>query len=70
VQANIIVDAIKLLKRIRSLESQRKDAEISAKIRYLYWEYVKAYVKARLRPVIPFIPSWVRKVIKWVMRIK
>ena len=41
VKGNIIVDAIKLLKRIKSLQGQGKDAEISAKIRSLYWEYVK-----------------------------
>jgi glycosyltransferase involved in cell wall biosynthesis len=70
VQTNIIVDAIKLLKRIRSLQGQEKDAEISAKIRYLYCEYVYVYVKARLQPIIPISPSWVRKIMKWVMRIK
>lgn len=63
VQANIIVDAIKLLRRIKSLQGQRKDAEISAKIRSLYWEYVKA----KLLPITPF---WVKRIIKWAMRIK
>ncbi len=63
VQANIIVDAIKLLKRIKSLQRQGKDAEISAKIRSLYWEYVKA----KLLSITPF---WVKRIIKWAMRIK
>ena len=63
VQTNIIVDAIKLLRRIKSLQGQRKDAEISAKIRSLYW----GYVKAKLLPITPF---WVKRIIKWAMRIK
>ena len=63
VKVNIIVDAIKLLKRIRALQGQGKDAEISAKIRALYWEYVKT----KLRSITP---SWVKRIVKWVMRIK
>ena len=63
VQANIIVDVIKLLRRIKSLQGQRKDAEISAKIRSLYW----GHVKAKLLPITPF---WLKRIIKWAMRIK
>jgi len=67
VQTSIVVDAIKLLKRIKSLQGKQKDAVISAKIRSLYWEYVKI----KLLPIINWllIPP-VKKIIKWVMRIK
>lgn len=72
VQTNIIVDAIKLLKRIR-LQRQGKDAKISAKIRALYWQYVKT--KLLLIPSIVHLPviyglvtsPLVKKVKKWVM---
>jgi glycosyltransferase involved in cell wall biosynthesis len=67
VQTSIVVDAIKLLKRIKSLQGKQKDAAISTKIRSLYWEYAKI----KLLPVRNWllIPP-VKKIIKWVMRIK
>ncbi len=66
VQTNIIVDAIKLLKRIR-LQRQGKDAKISAKIIFLYW----AYVIIKLLPITDWrLISPAKKIIKWVMRIK
>jgi hypothetical protein len=59
VQANIVTDAIKLLNHIRSLQPQGRNAEISARIRSLYWEYVKAW----LRPII--LSRVIRKMIKF-----
>jgi glycosyltransferase involved in cell wall biosynthesis len=69
VKTNIIVDAIKLLKHIRSSERQQEKAEISAKIRSLYWEYIII----KLLPItgrVRYFISLVKKIIKWVMLIK
>jgi len=67
VQTNIIVDAIKLLKRIKSLQGKRKDADVSPKIKSLYWEYAKI----KLLPITNWrLISPVKKIIKWVIRIK
>jgi glycosyltransferase involved in cell wall biosynthesis len=59
VQANIVIDAIKLLNYIRSLQPQGQNAEISVRIRSLYWEYIKAW----LRPIV--LARLIRKVIKF-----
>jgi glycosyltransferase involved in cell wall biosynthesis len=61
VQANITVDAIKLLRRIKSLQGKGGNAEISAKIRALYWQYAKV-------KILSIVPSWGKKIIKWVMK--
>jgi len=61
VQANIVTDSIKLLKRIKSLHSQEDNAKTSAKIRSLYWMYVKI-------KTLSIAPSWVKRTIKWAMR--
>ncbi len=40
VQTNIVIDAIKLLKRIKALQRKGDNTEISAKIQALHWSYV------------------------------
>lgn len=75
VQTQIVVDALKLLKHIK-LQGQGKNAEISAKIRFLYWEYIRTKVLPIMLiihiPVINKLISrpLVKRVIKWAMREK
>jgi len=61
VQANIVMDSIKLLKRIKSLNRQEDNAETSAKIRSLYRRYAKI-------KLLSTIPSWGKRIIRWITK--
>jgi len=61
VQASIITDSIKLLKRIKSLDRCEDSAKTSAKIRSLYWRYIKI-------KLLSITPSPVKRIIRWVMK--